>query len=379
MMNARRIASLLAVLLLAFAFITIAVPVASKPSDAIIVNNADVIRQESVASSQGLLDSTANVGARIIAQYANTLRTINLAAVPSAFQALLGQVPDRVVFEYANTNRQFNLAAVHSAFQALLGQVSDRIVFEYANTNRSLSLAYPAVLINDTTPPQISQIAARTLSDDTAAITWTTDEFADGQVAFGVQSGQYTQTASDPLYAKQHIITLTAMMPGTTYYYQIRSADQSGNAYTSSENSFKFQTILDLLEITKSVSPTGQVRYSDQLTYTIVISSAQSASLGLYDPLTDTTFLRFVQRPTGVISTNHAVTGTLTVVATQPVTVTFVVRVDVPTIAGLTVDVTNEVCVYVLPGSAGTCKLSNRVTNQALRPWQVYLPLVLRK
>ena len=272
MMDTRKLTTVLAMALLVFALIALAVPVAGRPSDNIIVNGADVIRQESVASSQGLTDSTVNVGPRIIVQYANTLRAVYLSAVPGAFQTLLGLVSDRIVFEHANTNRQLDLAAVPAAFQTLLSrvtdriifehantnrqfdlasvpgnfrtllaQVTDRIIFQYANTHRSLSLVYPRTLVNDTTLPQISNVKAEAMGNDTASITWATDEFADSQVSYGVQSGQYTGTASDPLYVKQHVITLTAIISGTTYYYQVRSTDQSNNRSTSSENSFKFQ------------------------------------------------------------------------------------------------------------------------------------------
>ncbi len=376
-MNARKLTTVLAMALLVFALITVAVPVAGTPNDDIIVNGADVIRQESVARSQGLIDSTTNIGARIVAQYANTLRTINLAAVPGAFQTLLGQVPSRIIFAYANTNRQFDLASVPGAFQTVLDLVPNRIIFQYANTNRNLPLAYPAALINDATPPQISNVKANAVSNDTAAIIWTTDEFANSQVSYGVQSGQYTGTASDPLYVKQHVITLTEMIPDTTYYYQVHSADQSGNAGTGPENSFKFQAVFDTLAVQKSVAPTGEVQYGKELTYTLVISAAQSASLELYDPLTDTTFVRFVQQPTGVIPTLHSVTGTLNVASALPVTVTFVVRVDVPAVAGQTVDVINQACVYVLPDTS-TCKPSNQVTNQAFAPYRVFLPVILK-
>jgi hypothetical protein len=373
MMNPRKVIALLIAVLSVLAF---TISAAGKPSDNIIIGNADTVRETPVSVEQGLLNSIAGAGARVVVEYANTLRHIELPVLASALQTRLDQVSARVVVEYANTVRHSNLVTMPTALQTLLGQVSDRIIFQYANTNRSLTLAYPAVLINDTTPPQISQIAARTVGDDTALITWTTDEFADSQVSYGVQSGQYTGTGSDPLYVKQHVITLTAMIPGTTYYYQVRSADQSNNTSTSSENSFKFQTVFDTLVVQKSVTPTGQVQYGKELTYTVVISAAQGASLGLYDALTDTTFVRFVMRPTGVVSTSHSVTGTFSIAAAQPVAVTFVVRVDVPLSAG-TVDVTNQACVYVPPDS-GTCKVSNQVTNQAFRPYRVFLPLVLK-
>lgn len=230
-----------AVLLLVVSMMLIfAFPTGGQPADDIVVNNAKVITRTGITMNQGLSNSIALAGPRVVVEYTNDLRRMGLAALPNPFLTRLDQVTARVVVEYANTIRHNNLA-VSTALQTLLGQVSNRIIFQYANTNRNLSLAYPRTLINDTAPPQISNVKAEAMGNDTASITWATDEFADSQVSYGVQSGQYTGTVSDPLYVKQHVITLTAIISGTTYYYQVRSTDQSNNRSTSSENSFKFQ------------------------------------------------------------------------------------------------------------------------------------------
>lgn len=121
------------------------------------------------------------------------------------------------------------------ALDTLLGQVAERIVFQYANANREVELAYPE-LIDDTTKPQIGDVAANPAGGVNALITWTTDEFATSTVLYGTQSGSYPQTVHDPLYVKQHEITL-AVTPGTTYYYRVRSTDLSGNTSTSAEHS----------------------------------------------------------------------------------------------------------------------------------------------
>jgi len=234
-MNVRKATLLLAVILSALAF---AVPIASESNDHIIINNADEVRKTSVSMTQDLVDSLAGVRPRIVLQYANQLRPVGLAAVPSSLQTQLDQVSDRIIVQHANTIRQDDLAAVPSTLQTLLWQVSDRIIIQYANANRELQLVYPAALINDTTPPQISDITASLTGSDSATITWTTDEFADSEVIYGTQSGVYPQTVSDPLYAKQHRIILTGLTSEATYYYKVRSTDRSGNTATSSEHSF---------------------------------------------------------------------------------------------------------------------------------------------
>jgi len=142
-----------------------------------------------------------------------------------------------IVFQYANTNRAIGLSAAPGALQTLLGQVSARIIFQYANTNRSQPLVFPAALIGDSTAPVLNGIASGPAAGG-VTISWTTDEFANSVVRYGTQPGVYPQTITDPLYAKSHGVTVVGLTPGTTYYYRVRSTDQSGNIAESSERSF---------------------------------------------------------------------------------------------------------------------------------------------
>ena len=107
MMNIRKIALLLPVILSVLAFTALA---ASEPSDNIIFDRADTVKETSIGMDQGLLDSIANVGARVAVQYANTLHHIGLPTLPSSLQTLLDQVSDRIIVQHANTIRQDDLA-----------------------------------------------------------------------------------------------------------------------------------------------------------------------------------------------------------------------------------------------------------------------------
>jgi len=128
--------------------------------------------------------------------------------------------------------------------------------------------------------------------------------------------------------------------------------------------------------IVKSVTPTDQVEYGDEITYTLVVSAAPGTQLGLYDPLTGTTFLRFVEPVEGITHTQNAVVGTLMVTPTNQIKVSFVTRVDVPGTVGWMATVTNRACVYPFGGTLSGCIWSNEVANNAFR--FIFLPLVLR-
>ncbi len=130
--------------------------------------------------------------------------------------------------------------------------------------------------------------------------------------------------------------------------------------------------------INKYVSLEGQVQYGDELTYTLVISGAPGAEVSIYDPLTSTMFIRFVEQPNGIEYASHTITGTMTITPTNSMTVSFVTQVGVPGTIGIYVDVSNTACIYPTGQTISMCEWSNTVTNQAYRPHTIFLPLVIR-
>ena len=104
--------------------------------------------------------------------------------------------------------------------------------------------AYPKELINDTTPPLITNVTVTDITNDSAAIKWDTDEIANSLVKYGKASGNYTKGRGNPLFVKNRPFELTGLLPGTCYYFVVNSADQSGNLAESSE--FYFTTTGEL-------------------------------------------------------------------------------------------------------------------------------------
>ena len=87
-------------------------------------------------------------------------------------------------------------------------------------------------LLPDTTPPVISAPSV-VGSSSSATVSWTTDEPATSQVAYGTSSTALNSTASVTGLATSHAVVLPGLVQGTTYYYRITSADASGNTSTS--------------------------------------------------------------------------------------------------------------------------------------------------
>ena len=91
-----------------------------------------------------------------------------------------------------------------------------------ARTVNGLSVTTPAA--PDTQPPVMASVAANATSPTAATITWTTDEPADSMVQWGAGN-----TAGDAALTKTHAMSITGLLPGTTYTAMVSSADGSGN------------------------------------------------------------------------------------------------------------------------------------------------------
>jgi PGF-pre-PGF domain-containing protein len=90
----------------------------------------------------------------------------------------------------------------------------------------------------DVTPPVISGIAVSSITTNSAAVTWTTDEASQGSVRYGTGSGVYTSTEEETSNVTSHSVQLTGLSAGTRYYYIVSSKDQSDNTANSTEMSF---------------------------------------------------------------------------------------------------------------------------------------------
>lgn len=362
------------VVLLLGVFALVFPPWISSQSGDIVVTGADSLLKVPSAHSTELTSTASSTSPRVAVEYAHsTLRHV-LTVLPSSLQDRVDAVSDRVAAEYAHSTARWVLTEAPAELQTALVAVSNRVAIEYACSTHRQSLVYPIELIGDTTPPQITDIAVTPVGSSSVNVTWTTDEFATSAVDYGTEPGNHPNTISDAYYTKQHAVVMSSLLPNTTYYFLVSSADQSGNVAASVEQSFS-----TALHIAKSVLPEGEVDYSDELTYSLVIWAMLETHAGLYDPLDGVSFVHFVQRPGGVTYDDGTITGTLTVPSGDQVVVSFVARVDVPGTEGDTAPVTNDACVYPSGGTIEEdCVWSNEVTNIAFRPYEIYLPVTLR-
>jgi glucose/arabinose dehydrogenase/PKD repeat protein len=92
-------------------------------------------------------------------------------------------------------------------------------------------------VLTDTAAPLITNVNASGLTTD-ATITWATNEAADSQVEFGTTAALGSSTPLNPALVTSHSVVLSGLIPGTLYYYRVRSSDLSQNVATSAVAAF---------------------------------------------------------------------------------------------------------------------------------------------
>jgi tetratricopeptide (TPR) repeat protein/fibronectin type 3 domain-containing protein len=95
--------------------------------------------------------------------------------------------------------------------------------------------------IADTTPPSIYGVQAAPGVYGTAAISWQTDEASDSYVEYWTY-GSSMQRIGAGAMTTSHLVNLTGLQAGATYYYRVTSTDAAGNRAQSAEMTFRVQS-----------------------------------------------------------------------------------------------------------------------------------------
>ena len=185
-----------------------------------------------------LTDNTSKALPRPLIEYPNTAFNFELKECPEELIDNVSKALPRPLVEYPNTVFGFELKECPEELANNASKTLPRPLVEYPNTVLSKSLIFPKELINDTTPPIITNITITNITDNSATIKWNTSEFANSLVKYGTSSGGYTKQEFDELFVKNHSVSLRNLSPGTEYYFVVKSDDRSENSAESSEYSF---------------------------------------------------------------------------------------------------------------------------------------------
>ena len=115
---------------------------------------------------------------------------------------------------------------------------------------------------SDTTVPIITGSTISGITETTATISWTTDEPTASNIEYGPTTsyGYSFPSPSDAIADKtSHSLTLSDLSPDTTYHFQVKSTDASGNETVSGDQTFTTYslTVIDLGKIVFSSARDG--------------------------------------------------------------------------------------------------------------------------
>ncbi len=132
-----------------------------------------------------------------------------------------------------------------------------RVRSKDASGNFSASGNFVFTTLADITPPAIRNVQVTSITKTSATISWETNEKSNTLVDFGPTTA-FGSTAGDVTASVlQHQVVLNDLALNTTYQYQVRSADESGNEAVA--GTFAFTTEADFIAPTISNISLGTV------------------------------------------------------------------------------------------------------------------------
>ncbi|MDD5687532.1 MAG: discoidin domain-containing protein [Elusimicrobia bacterium] len=152
-------------------------------------------------------------------------------------------------------------------------------------------------ILNDPNPPVISNVSAG-VTQNSAVLTWNTDENSDSQVTYGTTTAMGTTTTLDSSMNRLHSVPISGLLKGNTYYYMVYSRDSSGNIATSAQYNFKTYN--------NNIKHRIYTYYYDDGTTATKVGASTSASLKLLVQVYN------LDEGDNIIATNYTGTITLT-------------------------------------------------------------------
>lgn len=155
--------------------------------------------------------------------------------------------------------------------------------------------------------PTITGVSSSNIGQNSATISWTTDEDSDSTVEYGTTEA-YGLTESGPALVTSHSIDLSGLSASTTYHYRVKSVDAAGNENTSPDNTFTTSSPPPsppppAADFTISVNPTsGSMPPEGSVTASVLVGSISGYS--------DSVSLTVNGQPSGVSVSLNPVAGT---------------------------------------------------------------------
>ncbi|MBI2027814.1 MAG: fibronectin type III domain-containing protein [Deltaproteobacteria bacterium] len=107
----------------------------------------------------------------------------------------------------------------------------------------TIGFVITASALDFTTAPTVG-----TVSTNSVSIEWVTDENSKGALLYGTQSGSLQEMSYSPNHYRFHRISLSGLLPNTTYYFKVRIKNEKGKTFYSRVSSFKTHLQIESLK-----------------------------------------------------------------------------------------------------------------------------------
>ncbi|MDE1988294.1 MAG: fibronectin type III domain-containing protein, partial [Patescibacteria group bacterium] len=151
----------------------------------------------------------------------------------------------------------------------------------------------------DSTPPVFSSVASTT-QRTAANISWATDEPSNSKVIYGLTTSYGSETTLDNTFTRIHSVSLSNLLPSTSYHYRVVSADAAGNQASSTD----YALITESLSIT-NIAATTVSNTSTRISWTTSDNSNSQIEYSTFADLTGSTITPSAPSDS---TTSHSVT-----------------------------------------------------------------------
>jgi hypothetical protein len=154
-------------------------------------------------------------------------------------------------------------------------------------------------------PPVISNVAVSSITNTSATITWTTDQASSSLVNFGTTTGYGSASPLNPTLVTSHSVTLTGLTLGTTYDFDVVSANLGAMSSTSANSTFTTTSVVSSPPVITNVATTNLTGTSVTVTWTTDQPSSSQINYGTTTAYGSSTTLD----PTLVTAHSETITG----------------------------------------------------------------------
>ncbi len=171
-------------------------------------------------------------------------------------------------------------------------------------TGYSTTYSFTTTGVAGAPAPVISLVTAQSITATSAIITWTTDQTSSSLVNYGTAASYGSASTLSTTLATGHSVTLTGLAPGTTYDYDVVSANSAGTSASSANYKFVTSAVSGAPPNITNVAATNVTTTSVTITWTTDQAATDQVNYGT------TTSYGLQSALSPALITTHAVTLT---------------------------------------------------------------------